>query len=144
MSSISSISSFIQPAATLRACKDNFDINAKAYGVAAASVIGLADAAGDSGSAICSFSAESLGKLGDVAEAGYDAVSDALSSAGKAVSETTSQFVQTIEDDVSAAASSVSDAASSVAHGLSSVASSATAYLALGLAAGQQVISEIV
>lgn len=85
MSSINSISSFVQPLASTKACQDDYTINAGLYGPVVASAIGAANAAADSVSAICSFSAESLEKLGDMADAGYDAVGTALSDTGDAV-----------------------------------------------------------
>jgi len=85
VSSINSISSYVQPLASAKACQDDYTINAGLYGPVVASAIGVANAAADSASAICSFSAESLGKLGDMADAGYDAVGTALSDTGNAV-----------------------------------------------------------
>lgn len=84
MSSISSISSYIPPLASSKV-PDDYEINVGLYGPAVATVIGAADAAADSVSAICSFSTESLDKLGNMVGTGYDAVGTALSDTGDAV-----------------------------------------------------------
>lgn len=90
MSSISSIPAYVVPPALSKACAchDDYTINSGLYGPVVANVIGAANAAADSVSAIVSFSAEGLEKLGDIAEAGYDAVGTALGDTGDAVGTT--------------------------------------------------------
>lgn len=164
MSSISSISSYIPPLASSKV-PDDYEINVGLYGPAVATVIGAADAAADSVSAICSFSTESLDKLGDMVGAGYDAVGTALSDTGdavgaaigsatggftqlyadvaamadkgiEAVSDAAEEVVDSLEDSLSNAASTVSDAASSVVDGISDAASSVADLVSLGVTAG--------
>ncbi|MFZ3218665.1 MAG: hypothetical protein WA174_01445, partial [Rhodoferax sp.] len=81
MSSINSVSSYLPSITTSKASSSNYDVNAQAYGPVVASIAGAADAVGDSVSAICSFSAESLGKLGDAVESEYTALGNAVEGA---------------------------------------------------------------
>jgi|GEM_PF-1138392 len=161
VSSINSISSYVQPLTSTKACQDDYTINANLYGPAVASVIGVANAAADSVSAICSFSAESLEKLGDMADAGYDAVESAIDSVtngftqlytdvaamasdgldtlgevGQSVSHAAEDVVDSIEDGLSDAATAVSDAASSVVDGISTAAGNVADFVSLGVTAG--------
>ncbi|MDP1655571.1 MAG: hypothetical protein Q8K91_09920 [Hylemonella sp.] len=125
MSSINSISSYVQPLASAKACQDDYTINAGLYGPVVASAIGVANAAADSVSAICSFSAESLEKLGDMADAGYDAVGTALSDTGDAVESAldsvTNGFTQ-LYTDVAAMASDGLDTLGDVGQTVSNAA----------------------
>lgn len=149
-----------------------YDANASAYGPAVASVIGLASATGDATGTVCSFSTESLERLGDavgaaISSAGSaigDAVhevrqgvtdladgitslvqggADAIEEAGDAIGTKVGSVVHGVESSVASAATSVGDAVASVASGIGASASQAASYLALGAAAGVQMLNEV-
>lgn len=169
MSSINSISSYLAPLASSKACPDDYSINAGLYGPVVASAIGVANAAADSASAIVSFSAEGLEKLSDMAESGYAAVGTALSDAGDtvgtAIGSVTDGITQlytdvaamasegmdalgdagrTVSDAAEEVIDSIEDGLSDAASTVSDAASSAADYVVLGIAAGAQAMSEIV
>lgn len=148
MGNIGSVSSYVSSLAS--APQTNYDVNCKAYGPVVAGAVGVAEAAADSVSAVVSFSAESLEKLGDVAESGLqsvtevlgdvaDAVGDAVDSAENSVVSLYNEVAEMAEDGLDA----VGDAASSVADGISSAAGAVAAYVAMGVEAGKQAVSEI-
>ncbi|MBI3531361.1 MAG: hypothetical protein HY068_02575 [Burkholderiales bacterium] len=145
MSSINSISSYVQPLASAKACQDDYTINAGLYGPVVASAIGVANAAADSASAICSFSAESLGKLGDMADAGYDAVGTALSDTGNAVESAfdsvTNGFTQ-LYSDVAAMANDGLDALGDVGQSVSNAAEEVVDSIGNGLSDAATAVSD--
>lgn len=149
MSNIGSVSSYVSSLASMP--KTNYDVNSAAYGPVVAGVVGAAEAAADSVSAVVSFSAESLEKLGDVAESGLqsvtdvfgdvaDAVGDAVDSVENGVVSLYNEVADMAEDTFDA----VGDAASSVVDGISSAAGTVAAYVAMGVEAGKQTVSEII
>lgn len=162
MSSINSVTSYLPSITSSKATQSSYDANAQAYGPVVASIAGAADAVGDSVSAICSFSAESLGKLGDAVESEYDAlgkvvesawqsvedeaatVATTVSDAGKAVSDAVGGAVHDLEAEVSSAALAVGGVLSSIGDGISSAASKAANYASLGVSAAAQAINAIV
>ncbi|MDB5849336.1 MAG: hypothetical protein JWP29_3088 [Rhodoferax sp.] len=91
MNGISSISAWngVPNAAQTPKAQGSYQANAATYGPAVASVMGLASAAGDSVGTVCSFSAESLERLGEAAKSGFSAatgaVGDAVTDAGTAI-----------------------------------------------------------
>lgn len=142
MSNIGSIPSFTQPPAAVKA---NYETNVKAYGPVVAGVEGVADAVVDAGSAVVSFSAEGLEKLGDVAQSGLQSVSDALDDVASSVSgaiDSAEQSVVGLYNEVADMAhhgvDKVEDAASSVVDGLKSAAQTAAKYVGLGVEATKQ------
>lgn len=145
VSSINSISSYVQPLTSTKACQDDYTINANLYGPAVASVIGVANAAADSVSAICSFSAESLEKLGDMADAGYDAVGTALSDTGDAVESAidsvTNGFTQ-LYTDVAAMASDGLDTLGEVGQSVSHMAEDVVDSIEDGLSNAATTVSD--
>lgn len=145
VSSINSISSYVQPLASAKACQDDYTINAGLYGPVVASAIGVANAAADSASAICSFSAESLGKLGDMADAGYDAVGTALSDTGNAVESAfdsvTNGFTQ-LYSDVAAMANDGLDALGDVGQSVSNAAEEVVDSIGNGLSDAATAVSD--
>ncbi|APW43266.1 hypothetical protein [Rhodoferax saidenbachensis] len=148
MSNIGSVSSYVS--SLVSPPQTHYDVNNAAYGPVVAGVVGVAEAAADSVSAVVSFSAESLGKLGDVAESGLhsvsdvfgdvaDAVGDAVDSAENSVVSLYNEVAGMAEDTFDA----VGDAASSLADGISSAAGTVASYVAMGVEAGKQTVSEI-
>lgn len=143
MSNIGSVTSYVPSVTAIKASQPNF-------GPVVTGVEDIAEAVGDTVSAVCSFSAASLGKLSDATEAGCETIGNALVEVGQMVgnaidsaedgaAQLYNEVAQMTEDGVDA----LGDAASSVADGISSAASSVAAYAAMGIAAGKQVISEI-
>lgn len=102
---------------TARQTLGSFELNAKQFGPLAANLIGVAQAAGQGASSVCSLSKQGLDELGRAAQTVYDGAA---------------QAVQTVEDAVSSTAASIGD-----------MASSAASYAALGVAAGAALINEI-
>lgn len=142
MSNIGPISSFAQPVA---AVKSNYETNVKAYGPVVAGVEGVADAVVDAGSAVVSFSAEGLEKLGDVAMSGLQSVSDAFDdvadSVGSAIDSAENSVVDLYHEVAGMAhdgVNAVEDAASNVVDSLKSAAHSAAQYVGLGAEAVKQ------
>lgn len=155
MSSISSLSG-VNPTQYARiagtAPTDSaYEANSKRFGPVVASAIGAAEATGTAASSVVNISAEGLQKLGDAIESGYDSVVSGVTSLGSGLSNLAHEGVAAVEgaydtvaDAVSSAADSVSDAASSVTDTVSSAFGTVGQYAALGVAAGKQLISEVV
>ena len=163
MSNIGSVaSSYVPASSTVKPAQTNFVSNVAAYGPVAASAIGVAEVAPSGASAVFNFSAESLAKLGDAVEAGYDAIGDAFDDAGSLVGDAldgvesaVSDAVNQVEDGVTnlyteiadmaeSGLDAIGDAASAVADGFNSAVTSVTTFAAYGVAAGKQVLSEVV
>lgn len=163
MSNIGSVvSSYVPASSTVKSAQTNFVSNVAAYGPVAASAIGVAEVAPSGASAVFNFSAESLAKLGDAAQAGVDAVGnavndfetmvgDAVDSVETAVCDAVTQvengvtdLYKEVSDLASSGMDSISSAASSVADGFNSAVTSVTSLAAYGTAAGKQVLSGVV
>jgi phage-related protein len=134
MSTIGSVSS----------AQTNYEVNAKAYGPVVAGTVGIVEAAGDAVSAVCSFSAESLSKLGDAAESGLDSigaafsdvtdvVGDAIDSAEAGVTQLYTEVANLTKEGMQA----IGDAASSAVDGISSAAGSVGVAATVSVAAGK-------
>lgn len=107
----------------------SFEINSKEFGPVAATAIGVTQAAEEAAGTVCSISSSGLHKLGALAEDGVELLEDAA----QAVYSPVAKAARTIGHGLSEAGSAVADAAGSVAG-----------YATLGLAAGKQLISEVV
>ena len=108
-------------------------------------------------SAICSFSAEGLGLLGEAVEAGYGAVSGALNDAGEWIGdavgnassgvaslyEEVADLAESSVDAVTDAMSSVGDAVSSTASGIGTAVGRVASYGALAAAAAGKLLNEV-
>jgi len=115
--------------------------------LACSTVAGLSGAAGvpeGAASAVCTFSTESLDRLGDALASGYDAVEDAVGDSaewvGDALDSATSGAVSLYNEIAGMAGNgveAVGDAVSAVTEGIGSAASTVAGYGALALAAGR-------
>lgn len=99
----------------------SFEVNAKEFGPVAASLIGVAQAAGDG--------AENLATAGQQAVQTFES---ALSSAASTVEKAAASAVATVKDALSTTAATVGDLASGVAG-----------YATLGVAAGAVLMHEV-
>jgi hypothetical protein len=112
-----------------------------------ASTVGLPE---DAASAVCTFSEESLGLLGDAADSGVQAVADAVDDAGEWITETVNSATRgavSLYKDIANLADSgvdaVSDAADAVGDGVGAAANTLSSYGALALAAGGALLSGV-
>lgn len=144
----------------------SFEMNSKEFGPAAASVIGVAQAVGDAGETLATFSAESLEKLGEAATAVINGISDGVEQVANTVTDGASQLASTVSQKAELAASTVTqtatqlansvkqtasdivdgvqDAASETLDTLSEFGSNVASYGTLGVAAAEHLISELV
>jgi phage-related protein len=88
----------------------------------------------DAGSAVVNFSAEGLGKLGEVAQSGWQSASDAIDSAEHSVVDLYNEVADMAQHGVDA----VDNAATSVVDGVKSAAQTAAKYVGLGEDASTQ------
>lgn len=106
--SISSVLSANVPATSTTACSaplGSFEVNAKEYGPAAASALGVAKATSEGADAIVSFSQEGLEKMFDTFSSTYEAISDGLE-----------QVADVIADGIEAAGATLDVAGKEVAN----------------------------
>ena len=155
MNSIGSISAtapaqYVRSATGVAPAEGDYESNARMFGPLAASAIGAAEATGTAASSVVSFSSESLQKLGDAIESGYDTVKSGIESVVTGVSNLAHEGAATVEsayDEVAEAVSSVADgigdAATSVSDTVSSALGTVGQYAMLGVAAGKQLLSEV-
>lgn len=125
MSSIGFPSTSTNQAIDRKACqqapRSQFEKNAAAFGPVAASVIGVADAAGEALSDVASASGQAISSLGNTAKEGIDAVGDVvddISSIIQAGARYANQGMSLADEAIDSVADALSDTAGSVRSGL--------------------------
>lgn len=140
----------------------SFEINSREFGPVAAGAIGAAQTVRDAGQTLYSFSAAGLDKLSQAASEASTAVSEGLGDAvelagdgvaaitggltqlAEVVEQTASEVAGTVSRTSSEVVDSVKSAASQTLDTLAEAGSTVAGYAALGIAAGEQLVNELV
>lgn len=140
----------------------SFEINSREFGPVAAGAIGAAQTVRDAGQTLYSFSAAGLDKLsqaaseagaavgeglGDAVELASDgvaAITGGLTQLAEVVEQTASEVAGTVSRTSSEVVDSVESAASQTLDTLAEASSTVAGYAALGIAAGEQLVNELV